>query len=139
MPFYDTTNSIHPNYALHQLLEALGGKSLIDVDFGQLPLLEGRSNNTVALFFDTLLFPKVDEGHDLSSLVRWQKTGRKLSFIGVADDRPGGSWHQMQRDFTTLSPAMWMSIPNDMQRLPRHELVSRSTVAVCSVLAFAVS
>jgi hypothetical protein len=75
--------------------------------------LKGRSNYPLALLFDALQHPGVDQGmrgmpsclelqHDAASSVR---------HVMIDPAPPGGSWHRMHDATLTLSPGPWMELP----------------------------
>eukprot|EP00667_Euglena_gracilis_P010592 EG_transcript_10789 len=92
--------------------------SLVDLDLKPLAEgLEGRSNNPLALFADTLLQPGVDSGGFPGSVARRavavrHAPNRSIPHVVLGQGPPGGSWASMPGDFPTLSPAYWMELPS---------------------------
>ena len=74
--------------------------------------LEGRSNNPVALLFDTLMHPNADYGeHHPPALVWKHSPSRTVSHIVLGSGEPGGSWHSMKSDIQSLSLSSWLELP----------------------------
>ena len=86
--------------------------------------LRGRSNNPLALFFDALQHPGVDQGRPLKSCLALHRAeagaeAGAASGVEVGPLRhlvldpapPGGSWHSMHESTRTLSPGPWMELP----------------------------
>ena len=82
--------------------------------------LRGRSNNPLALFFDALQHPGVDQGQRLESCLELHRAGAAepgaaepggLRHLVLDPEPPGGSWHSMHETTRTLSPGPWMELP----------------------------
>ena len=74
--------------------------------------LRGRSNNPMALLFDALQHPGVDQGRNAPSCLKLQHdTKAALSHIMLDPQPPGGTWHGMHDATKTLSPGTWMELP----------------------------
>ena len=75
--------------------------------------LRGRSNNPLALFFDALQHPGVDQGRPLESCLALEAGAEagQLRHLVLDPAPPGGSWHSMHETTRTLSPGPWMELP----------------------------
>lgn len=74
--------------------------------------LEGRSNNPVALLFDTLLRPNTDMDKTYPSSLRWEYDPAKaVPHIVVGREDPGGCWQFMDPAVKTLSLDRWLELP----------------------------
>ena len=74
--------------------------------------MEGRSNNPVALLFDTLNHPGVDVGDKLCSSLVWQFDPLKArSHVVLGKQCPGGCWGDMEASLLTLSHSDWLELP----------------------------
>lgn len=55
--------------------------------------LEGRSNNPVALLFDSLFHPEADWGADVPSALEWRHEEMyEIPHVVLGKTRPGGTW-----------------------------------------------
>ena len=74
--------------------------------------LEGRSNNPMALLFDTLMHPNADYGEHHPPALIWKHfPSRAVSHIVLGNGEPGGSWHRMKSDIQSLSLSSWLELP----------------------------
>lgn len=74
--------------------------------------IEGRSNNPVALLFDTLNRPGVDVGDKLPSNLEWRYDPSKArSHVVLGKQSPGGCWSNMEDSLLTLSHCDWLELP----------------------------
>ena len=76
--------------------------------------MRGRSNNLLALFFDALQHPGVDQGLQSRSCLELRRSGgdgEVLRHLVLDPEPPGGSWHSMHETTRTLSPGPWMELP----------------------------
>ena len=74
--------------------------------------MQGRSNNPVALLFDTLLQPNADIGEHHPPALSWKHLpSKEVSHVVLGSGRPGGSWHDMQPRLKSLSTARWLELP----------------------------
>ena len=74
--------------------------------------MQGRSNNPVALLFDTLLQPNADIGERHPPTLSWKHLpSKEVSHVVLGSGRPGGSWHNMQPGLKSLSTARWLELP----------------------------
>lgn len=74
--------------------------------------LEGRSNNPVALLFDTLLRPNTDLDNTHPSSLRWEYDPTKaVPHVVVGRGNPGGCWQFMDPKIKTLSLDRWLELP----------------------------
>ena len=69
--------------------------------------LEGRSNNPVALLYDTLNHPDADTGQDLPSLLTWKHhPEHAIDHVVLGRGPVGGSWQVI-----VAKKKLWLSIP----------------------------
>lgn len=55
--------------------------------------LEGRSNNPVALLFDSLFHPDADFGADIPSVLEWNyQPQNEIPHVILGKTKPGGTW-----------------------------------------------
>lgn len=74
--------------------------------------MEGRSNNPVALLFDTLNHPGVDVGDELPSSLEWRYDPSKaIPHLVLGKQCPGGCWSNMEDSLLTLSHSDWLELP----------------------------
>lgn len=74
--------------------------------------MEGRSNNPVALLFDTLNHPGVDVGDKLPSSLEWRYDRSKaICHVVLGKQTPGGCWSNMEDSMLTLSHSDWLELP----------------------------
>ena len=74
--------------------------------------MEGRSNNPVALLFDTLNHPGVDVGDKFPSSLEWRYDPTKArSHMVLGKQCPGGCWSNMEDSLLTLSHSDWLELP----------------------------
>ena len=74
--------------------------------------MEGRSNNPVALLFDTLNHPGADVGDKLPSSLEWRYDQSKAkSHVVFGKQCPGGCWSNMEDSLLTLSHSDWLELP----------------------------
>ena len=74
--------------------------------------MEGRSNNPVALLFDTLNHPGVDVGDKLPSSLEWRYDPSKaIPHLVLGKQCPGGCWSNMEDSLLTLSHSDWLELP----------------------------
>uniref|UniRef100_A0A8B9KFQ5 Uncharacterized protein n=1 Tax=Astyanax mexicanus TaxID=7994 RepID=A0A8B9KFQ5_ASTMX len=93
-PYLDPA-AVHPNPILyHKLQEAkhlpITEQSLEYLSEG----LEGRSENPVAVLFDTLLHPNADLGFEFPSVLQWRlEKKHHVPHLVLGKATPGGAWH----------------------------------------------
>jgi hypothetical protein len=74
--------------------------------------LEGRSDNPVALLFDTLLRPNTDLDSSHPSSLRWEyHPDKAVPHVVVGRGDPGGCWQFMDPLIKTLSLDKWLELP----------------------------
>ncbi|KAG9275894.1 oxidative stress-induced growth inhibitor 2 [Astyanax mexicanus] len=111
-PYLDPA-AVHPNPILyHKLQEAkhlpITEQSLEYLSEG----LEGRSENPVAVLFDTLLHPNADLGFEFPSVLQWRlEKKHHVPHLVLGKATPGGAWHAMEGSMLTISLGIWMELP----------------------------
>ncbi|XP_028667719.1 oxidative stress induced growth inhibitor 1 [Erpetoichthys calabaricus] len=110
---YLASGATHPNPLLLGKLQERPELSFLDQDLEYLcEGLEGRSNNPVAVLFDSLILPDSDFGSDCTSPLQWHhKPEQAISHLVFGKGPPGGVWHAMEGSMLTLSLAKWMELP----------------------------
>ncbi|XP_063070860.1 oxidative stress induced growth inhibitor 1 [Engraulis encrasicolus] len=110
---YLSPEGIHPNAILQSKLDENSHLSLLEQDLEYLcEGLEGRSDNPVAVLFDSLLLPDSDFGLDCASPLAWRyEPSRATPHLVLGKGPPGGAWHAMEGSMLTLSLANWMELP----------------------------
>lgn len=74
--------------------------------------MEGRSNNPVALLFDSLNHPGADVGNALPSSLEWRyDLSKARSHMVLGKQDPGGCWSNMADSLLTLSHSDWLELP----------------------------
>uniref|UniRef100_A0A0B7AQ18 FAD/NAD(P)-binding domain-containing protein n=1 Tax=Arion vulgaris TaxID=1028688 RepID=A0A0B7AQ18_9EUPU len=115
--------------------------TLLEQDLGPLcESLEGRSNNPVALLFDSLFHPDADWGADGISALEWRQEGiHEIPHVVLGKTKPGGTWQKIDGAMQTISQNSWMELPsvpfkewlaNQNRKSPtRKYLIGRATIA----------
>lgn len=117
-PYYNPNNP-HPLDYLHQRLQSLDGRSLLEVDLAELCQgLTGRSSNPVSVLFDHLQHPQTDFGSQQPSTLNWvlQPTEKSIDHLVLGAGPPGGVWgklskHKRVQEILTVSRRRWMQLP----------------------------
>ena len=117
------------NSHLEKALKQHAGAALDLAAIRSAPPLTGRSNNPLALLFDALLHPGVDEGWRGAQpcLELRRHNDAALSHLILDHNPPGGQWHSMHDATRTLSPGPWMELPGYTlaQFLQEHRMETR--------------
>lgn len=104
----------HVNPVLQERLMESPDVSLVEQDLEYLSdSLEGRSQNPVAVLFDTLNHPNADFGEDLPSSLVWRfDQAKTISHLVIGSDEIGGSWNNLQNSkILSLSHKDWLELP----------------------------
>ncbi|XP_059138549.1 oxidative stress-induced growth inhibitor 2-like [Physella acuta] len=110
-PFYNGLTL--SNEFLTRRLQENMGISLVDQDLPTLSEgLEGRSNNPVALLFDSLFHPDADFGADIPSVLEWNyQPQNEIPHVILGKTKPGGTWQKIDGAMQTISQNSWMELP----------------------------
>jgi hypothetical protein len=115
-PHLSRTTPLSPLSPLSSLLSTSPASLLSPLDLSLVrsvaSRLRGRSHNPLALFFDALLHPGVDEGNPTSTCLDIRRSDDEpLTHLVLDTNPPGGAWHSMHEFTRTLSPGPWMELP----------------------------
>ncbi|XP_062847971.1 oxidative stress-induced growth inhibitor 2 isoform X2 [Trichomycterus rosablanca] len=111
-PYLDPA-TVHPNPILYQKLQEAKHLPITEQDLEYLcEGLEGRSENPVAVLFDTLLHPNADMGFELPPVLQWKMEKQNhIPHLVLGKGTPGGAWHAMEGSMLTISLGIWMELP----------------------------
>ncbi|XP_051575946.1 oxidative stress-induced growth inhibitor 2-like [Myxocyprinus asiaticus] len=111
-PYLDPV-AVHPNPILFRKLQEAKQLPITEQDLEYLSEgLEGRSGNTLAVLFDTLLHPNADLGFESPSVLQWRlEKKHHIPHLVLGKASPGGAWHAMEGSMLTISLGMWMELP----------------------------
>ncbi|XP_055065933.2 oxidative stress-induced growth inhibitor 2 [Misgurnus anguillicaudatus] len=103
----------HPNTILFRKLQEAKQVPITEQDLVYLcEGLEGRSENPVAVLFDTLLHPNADLGFEFPSVLQWRlEKKHHIPHLVLGKASPGGAWHAMEGSMLTISLGIWMELP----------------------------
>ncbi|KAH9503500.1 Oxidative stress-induced growth inhibitor 2 [Bulinus truncatus] len=136
-PYYN--GHILSNEYLTKRLQEHAGMAITDMDLPYLcDGLEGRSNNPVALLFDSLFHPDADLGADNPPAMDWKYQKEfEIPHVVLGKTKPGGTWQKIDGAMQTISQNTWMELPTVQFKewLPKHRhftraesLVGRATI-----------
>ncbi|XP_039619011.1 oxidative stress-induced growth inhibitor 1-like isoform X1 [Polypterus senegalus] len=110
---YIKNGAVHPNPILQKKLQQIGDCPLLDQDLEYLAEgVEGRSQNPMAVLFDSLVRPDRDFGGTADSVLTWKEDHKDhIQHLVLGKGPPGGSWHSFDGSMTTLSLGEWMELP----------------------------
>lgn len=100
---------------LQMRLDSLNNEnSLIEQDLEFLSDgLEGRSQNPIALLYDSLKNPGSDMGFNLDSCLDWKyDSSKEIDHLVIGKTPPGGAWNTFDGDQLTISLNRWMELPD---------------------------
>ncbi|CAG5130911.1 unnamed protein product, partial [Candidula unifasciata] len=138
-PYYNGS-PLSNEYLARRLRENMG-VSLLEQDLAPLcESLEGRSNNPVALLFDSLFHPEADWGADIPSALEWRHEAmHEIPHVVLGKTKPGGTWQKIDGGMQTISQNSWMELPNvpfkewlakrNREMPERKSLLGRATIA----------
>ncbi|XP_028327155.1 oxidative stress-induced growth inhibitor 2 isoform X2 [Gouania willdenowi] len=111
-PYLDSA-TVHPNPILYRKLQETKHLPITEQDLEYLSEgLEGRSNNPVAVLFDTLLHPNADFGYEFPPVLQWRRDQKQhIPHLVLGKATPGGAWHAMEGSMLTISLGIWMELP----------------------------
>ncbi|CAL1538647.1 unnamed protein product [Lymnaea stagnalis] len=110
-PYYNG-HTLSNEYLSKRLQENMG-ISLVEQDLPSLcDGLEGRSNNPVALLFDSLFHPDADLGADNPPAMDWKyQAEHEVPHVVLGKTKPGGTWQKIDGAMQTISQNSWMELP----------------------------
>lgn len=74
--------------------------------------LEGRSNNSMSLLYDSLVRPNADIGDENPSSLSWSyKPEKSVRHVVLGKGDVGGTWADFSPEVSTVSFGSWLDLP----------------------------